>query len=102
MIEAGSNVVPLIWSAAYLKNTLWRTVAGSQKLGAPPSAFSTAGSFHWMPPAGLECSWASPMAWPNSCATVPPSRKPRFMVAWLNGTLRASVPMVDQAPSLSS
>ena len=42
------------------------------------------------------------MAWPNSCAAVPPSRKPRFMVAWLNGTLRASVPTVDQAPSFSS
>ena len=42
------------------------------------------------------------MAWPNSCAAVPPSRKPRFMVAWLNGTLRASVPMVDQAPSFWS
>ena len=92
MIEFGSNTVPWIWSSEYLKNTLCRTFASSQKLGGPASAASTTGSFHWMPPAGLECSWARPIAWPNSCAAVPPSRKPRFIVASLAGIWRASVP----------
>ena len=46
MMESGSNSVPLIWSIEYLKNTLCRVVAASQKLGGPARALSTTGSFH--------------------------------------------------------
>src|SRR6266508_1932508 len=102
MIDFGSNAVPLIWSAAYLSSTLWRIVASFQKFGDPESAWSTTGSFHWMPPAGFWCSWASPIACPNSWAAVPPSSNPRFIVAWFAGMLRQSVPTYDHAPSSGS
>ncbi|MCY1559206.1 hypothetical protein D9M68_962190 [compost metagenome] len=85
-------MVPLIWSARYLFSTLWRMVASLQLLGGPERSRITAASFHSMPPSGFWCSCMSPMAWPNSCATVPPSMKPRFMVGWSSGMLRLSVP----------
>ena len=56
-------------------------------------------SFHSMPPAGFWCSWARPIAWPNSWPAVPPSRNPRFIVGWSAGIPRLSVPTYDHAPS---
>ena len=92
MIESGSNCVPLIWSTAYFRKTLCRTFASSHRFGGFARAAMTTGSFHWMPPAGFECSCASPMACPNSCPAVPPSRKPRFIVGSSAGMLLQSVP----------
>ena len=94
--------MPLIWSTAYFMNTLCRTMASVQRFGGCARAAMTTGSFHWMPPAGFECSCARPMAWPNSCPAVPPSRKPRFIVASFAGMPLLSVPTYDHAPSLGS
>ena len=62
MIESGSKAVPLIWSTAYFMKTLWRTFASSHRFGGWARAAMTTGSFHRIPPAGLECSCASPIA----------------------------------------
>jgi len=46
MMESRSNPVPLIWSAEYLRRTLWRVVASSQKFGDLANSVMTTCSFH--------------------------------------------------------